>query len=76
MMEDKEKELILKLAKAKTIYECLCADVVMRESILKGHIRGSKTCWNPLEKEIMRGGKFFADVKGLSDLCKGLIPEE
>lgn len=75
-MKDKNKELILKLAKAKTIYECLCSAVEMREEILKGHLRGSKNCWNPLDKELLRGKKFFADVKGLTDLCREMVPAE
>ena len=66
-MED-EKELILKLAKAKAFYINLCEMIDIRASILTGRIRGSKNDWNSIKDTIDRGKIFFDEVKVIGEL--------
>ena len=70
-MED-EKELILKLAKAKAFYINLCEMIDIRASILTGRIRGSKNDWNSIKDTIDRGKIFFDEVKGIE--CQSHFP--
>jgi len=73
-MED-EKDLIIKLAKAKAFYLNLCEMIDIRHSILTGRIRGSKNDWNTIKDTIDRGKTFFDGVKGIGKLIDELPKE-
>lgn len=70
-----KRECARKLAKAKAMYETLCSSIEIRESILKGQLRGSKDGWKSLEKEMHRGKTFFEDVPSIGTLCKDMREE-
>jgi len=67
---DNEKDLILKLARAKALYINLCDMIDIRSSILMGRIRGSKDDWKAIKDTLERGKVFFDGVKGIREFVK------